>query len=132
MHILESTTSRRNRFLKRPTLPSSGLSGVSFSFNESGNLRRPCMIIDNPEVLRKLVAEHIVPQGHEHAEDIIRNPKVVHWIDHYAQRMNILTEMEWQRKIEVEAAQPSKLPFGPYAASPLQACASSSGNLIQR
>jgi MoaA/NifB/PqqE/SkfB family radical SAM enzyme len=71
-----------------------------FPFNESGNLRRPCMIIDNPEVLRKLVAEHIVPQGHEHAEDIIRNPKVVHWIDRYAQRMKVLTEGEWQRKIE--------------------------------
>jgi MoaA/NifB/PqqE/SkfB family radical SAM enzyme len=71
-----------------------------FPFNESANLRRPCMIIDNPEVLRKLVAQYVVPAGHEHAEDIIWNPNVVEWIDRYAARMKELTEPEWQRKIE--------------------------------
>ncbi len=71
----------------------------AFPFNESGNLRRPCMIIDNPEVLRKLVNEHVVPKGHENAEDIIQDPKVIQWIDQYAQRMEKLTESEWRQKI---------------------------------
>jgi MoaA/NifB/PqqE/SkfB family radical SAM enzyme len=75
-----------------------------FPYNDNANLRRPCMIIDNPEVLRKLVAEYVVPQGHEHAEDIIRDSNVVNWIDRYAQRMKELTEPEWQRKIEDPAS----------------------------
>jgi hypothetical protein len=58
------------------------------------------MIIDNPEVPRKSVWEYVVPQGREHAEDIIRDPKVVRWIDDYARRTKELTEAEWQRKIE--------------------------------
>ena len=31
-----------------------------FPYNANGNLLRPCMIIDNPHVLREAVAEHIV------------------------------------------------------------------------
>lgn len=72
----------------------------SFPFNDSGNLRRPCMIIDNPGVLRKLVSEHVVPQGHEQAEQIVHDPDVVRWIDRYAERMTELTESEWRQKIE--------------------------------
>jgi hypothetical protein len=45
-----------------------------FPYSDNGNLRRPCMIIDNPEVLRKLVEEHLVPAGHEHSEDLIYDP----------------------------------------------------------
>jgi len=76
----------------------------AFPFNESGNLRRPCMIIDNPGVLRRLVAEHVVPQGHAHAEDIVRDPEVVRWVDRYAERMEQLTEDEWRRKIDDPAS----------------------------
>ena len=71
-----------------------------FPFNERANLKRPCMIIDNPEVLRKAVRDHIVPQGHDHAEDIIRDPKVVQWIDSYAARFKELTEPSWALSIE--------------------------------
>lgn len=71
-----------------------------FPYNETANLKRPCMIIDNPEVLRRVVREHVVPQGHEHAEDLIRDPKVVEWVDRYAKRMEELTEPEWRRLIE--------------------------------
>jgi hypothetical protein len=38
------------------------------------DLRRPCMIIDNPQVLRKVVEEHLAPAGHEHSEDLVRDP----------------------------------------------------------
>ncbi len=67
-----------------------------FPYNTSGNLKRPCMIVDNPEVLRRVVREHIVPQGHPHAEDIILDPRVRAWVDHYASRMEELTEADWE------------------------------------
>jgi MoaA/NifB/PqqE/SkfB family radical SAM enzyme len=76
----------------------------AFPFNESANLQRPCMILDNPEILRSLVAEYMVPQGHEHAEDILRSPDVVKWVDDYSRRMEELTESEWRRRIENPAS----------------------------
>jgi MoaA/NifB/PqqE/SkfB family radical SAM enzyme len=70
-----------------------------FPYNEQGNLRRPCMIVDNPLVLRKAVAEHLVPAGHEHSEDIVKDPKVVAWIDDYAAHFKDLTDPIWERQI---------------------------------
>jgi len=70
-----------------------------FPYNDSGNLRRPCMIVDNPRVLRKVVAEHLVPAGHEHSEDVIKDPKVVAWADDYSERFAALTEPLWQAQI---------------------------------
>lgn len=71
-----------------------------FPFSENGNLKRPCMIIDNPQVLRKLVNEYVVPQGHAHAEDILCDPKVMQWIDDYAARFRELTDPVWEKLIE--------------------------------
>jgi len=76
----------------------------AFPFNESANLQRPCMIVDNPEVLRRLVSEYMVPQGHEHAEDLLRDPEVVKWADSYARRMEELTESEWLQRIDNPAS----------------------------
>jgi MoaA/NifB/PqqE/SkfB family radical SAM enzyme len=71
-----------------------------FPYNAEGNLKRPCMIIDNPEVLRKTVEEHVAPQGHEHSEDIIRDPEVVEWVDDYALRFKQLVDPIWLEMIE--------------------------------
>jgi MoaA/NifB/PqqE/SkfB family radical SAM enzyme len=71
-----------------------------FPYNETGNLRRPCMIIDNPEVLREAVQEHLIPAGHEHSEDIIRDPAVVRWVDAYAREFAELTDPVWLKQIE--------------------------------
>jgi MoaA/NifB/PqqE/SkfB family radical SAM enzyme len=70
-----------------------------FPYNEEGNLRRPCMIVDNPRVLRKVVAEHLVPAGHVHSEDIVTDPRVVAWADDYAARFKDLTDPIWQKVI---------------------------------
>ena len=70
-----------------------------FPYNDNANLKRPCMIIDNPQVLRKLVDQYLVPQGHEHSEDLIHDPKVVAWIDEYAQRFKELTDPVWEAQI---------------------------------
>jgi MoaA/NifB/PqqE/SkfB family radical SAM enzyme len=70
-----------------------------FPYNENANLRRPCMIVDNPQVLRKVVTEHLVPAGHQHSEDIIKDPAVVEWVDRYAERLKELTDPIWQAQI---------------------------------
>jgi MoaA/NifB/PqqE/SkfB family radical SAM enzyme len=71
-----------------------------FPYNDIANLKRPCMIMDNPQVLRKVVEEHLVPQGHQHSQDIIRDPDVVEWIDRYSERFKDLTDPVWLELIE--------------------------------
>ncbi len=70
-----------------------------FPYNESANLRRPCILMDNPEVLRELVQEYMIPYGHPHSEDLIRDPSIMAWVDSYAARMKELTEAEWMETI---------------------------------
>jgi MoaA/NifB/PqqE/SkfB family radical SAM enzyme len=70
-----------------------------FPYNPTGNLRRPCMIVDNPQVLRKVVKEHLVPAGHAHSEDVVDDPKVVDWVDRYATRFQELTDPLWEAQI---------------------------------
>jgi len=72
----------------------------AFPYNDTGNLKRPCPITDNPQVLRKLVQEYVVDQGHPHSEDIVRDPAVTRWMDDYAERFKALVEPEWVRTIE--------------------------------
>jgi len=71
----------------------------AFPYNDTANLKRPCPIIDNPKVLRRLVDEHMVPFGHRHAEDIVRKPEVIRWVDDYAEAFRELVEAEWQETI---------------------------------
>jgi len=73
---------------------------AAFPYNETGNLKRPCIIIDNPQVLRDLVDQFMVPQGHPHSEDIIHDPVVKVWVDDYAAKLKELTEPEWLSIIE--------------------------------
>ncbi len=70
-----------------------------FPYNETGNLLRPCMIIDNPQVLRKLVEQYVIPAGHSHADAVIRDPRFIAWTDRYAARMAELTEPLWEQMI---------------------------------
>ncbi len=72
----------------------------AFPFNAAGNLKRPCLITDNPKILRKLIDEHMLAKGHTHSEDIVRDPQVTAWIDDYAGRLKELTEPEWLRIIQ--------------------------------
>jgi MoaA/NifB/PqqE/SkfB family radical SAM enzyme len=71
-----------------------------FPYNETGNLKRPCLLTDNPDVLRRLVDEYMVPEGHAHSEDIIRDSAVRSWIDTYSKQFKDLTEPEWLEIIE--------------------------------
>ena len=71
----------------------------SFPYNDNANLRRPCMIIDNPEILRNAVHKHVAKEAHEGSEDIINDPKVMDFIDNYSAKVKELTEEEWVRDI---------------------------------
>ena len=51
------------------------------------------------KVLRELVDEYLVPEGHEHSEDIIHDPDVVSWIDDYAAGFKQLVEPVWLQTI---------------------------------
>lgn len=72
----------------------------AFPFNETGNLKRPCIVIDNPRVLRNLVREHAIRPSHPGAGALIEDPKVAAWVDNYAERFKQLTEPDWLRMIE--------------------------------
>ena len=45
------------------------------------------------------MAEHLVPAGHEHSEDIVKDPAVVSWADDYSARFRALTEPLWEAQI---------------------------------
>lgn len=70
-----------------------------FPYNETANLKRPCMIIDNPQVLRDIVRKHQAASGHTHAEAIVSDPDVIQWVDRYAQEFAALTDPEWEKII---------------------------------
>ncbi len=70
-----------------------------FPYNKRGNLKRPCMILDNPEVLRDTVRSHLAVSGHAQAEAIVSDPAVTRWIDSYAEEFAALVDPEWGRTI---------------------------------
>ncbi len=70
-----------------------------FPYNEKGNLKRPCMIIDNPQVLRDSVHRCGAVSSHARAEAIVSDPAVVKWIDRYAEEFAALTDPEWEKMI---------------------------------
>lgn len=64
-------------------------------YSEYKNLFTPCVIIDNPGVLRELVKEYGVQPSHEGAESLVEDPRIVEHLDAYAARMRELAEPEW-------------------------------------
>ncbi len=70
-----------------------------FPYNDNANLRMPCMIIDNPKVLREVVDKHVDIESHPHASDIVANPKVREWIDNYSRELGELLNPVWEEEI---------------------------------
>jgi len=61
----------------------------------SENLLTPCMIIDNPHILREAVATCHVHPTHESADQILKG-EIAKFLDEYAKKIKCLTEEEWQ------------------------------------
>jgi len=72
----------------------------AFPYNETANLRRPCILTDNPQVLRTLVRDYMPDPGHAHSEDLVSDPATMAWADQYARRWKELTEDDWLATIE--------------------------------
>lgn len=60
-----------------------------------GNLMTPCMIIDNPHILRKAVSLTGVYPTHEEA-DAILDGKISEGLDKYAQEIHQIFDPIWQ------------------------------------
>jgi MoaA/NifB/PqqE/SkfB family radical SAM enzyme len=66
-------------------------------YRENRNLYTPCAIIDNPELLRRLVREHGIKPSHTGAESLVEDPRIVQHLDRYAARMHELSDEDWLR-----------------------------------
>jgi len=61
----------------------------------NGNLLAPCMIIDNPEVLRQAVAKTGARPTHEGAQLILGDP-IREGLDNYARQIHQITRPAWE------------------------------------
>ncbi|MDH5406796.1 MAG: radical SAM protein, partial [Candidatus Aminicenantes bacterium] len=64
------------------------------------NLYVPCMIIDNPQVLREIVALSGAHPTHQGAESVISDPRIKAHLDRYAAEMHRLTDDLWEKTQE--------------------------------
>jgi hypothetical protein len=56
------------------------------------------MIIDNPEVMRRVMKKSGARPTHPGAETIIEDPKITKFLDRYSERMHELTDEAWKRE----------------------------------
>lgn len=67
-------------------------------YSENANLYTPCMIIDNPEVLRRLVKEYGARPSHSGAESIVEDPAIREHLDAYSAEFRRLSDPDWRRE----------------------------------
>jgi len=61
----------------------------------SKNLLTPCMIIDNPDILREAIKNRNAYPTHEDADQILKG-EIACFLDSYSKRIKELTEQDWQ------------------------------------
>lgn len=66
-------------------------------YTENRNLYAPCMIIDNPQVLRDLVKEYGARPSHDGAQSVTEDPRIVEHLDGYSKRFRELSDPDWLR-----------------------------------
>ncbi len=62
------------------------------------NLLRPCMIIDNPNILRNVVKKCNAKPTHHGADSVINDTKIIKHLDEYSKKMAELTEPIWEKE----------------------------------
>ena len=67
-------------------------------YSDINNVYAPCMIIDNPQILRRVVREFRARPSHEGAETVVEDPAIVAHLDRYASRMHEITDPQWLRE----------------------------------
>lgn len=68
----------------------------------SHNLLTPCMLIDNPEVLRECVKKFKPYFTHEGADSIVNDKKLVEHIDKYSQAYHKIADRDWEEEFGEE------------------------------
>ncbi|MFA6989039.1 MAG: radical SAM protein [Candidatus Gastranaerophilaceae bacterium] len=61
-----------------------------------GNMLRPCMIVDHPEVLRKYYEEFKPYETHKGAADYLTKPEIIRKIDEYSCNVKEIMDKEWE------------------------------------
>jgi len=62
------------------------------------NYLMPCCIIDNPEVLRNAVKKSGAYPTHKGADSIVKDKKIMKFLDNYSKKMMKLTKKDWNEK----------------------------------
>ena len=62
---------------------------------EDGNMLRPCMIVDRPEVLRKYYEEFKPYETHIGAADYLTKPEIIEQVDKYAAEVKEVMDKNW-------------------------------------
>lgn len=60
-----------------------------------GNMLRPCMIVDRPEVLREYYNTYKPYETHTGAADYLTKPEIMEQIDRYAEEVKEVTNKNW-------------------------------------
>ena len=66
---------------------------------EDGNMLRPCMIVDRPDVLRKYYQEFKPYETHENAAAYLTDPKITSEIDKYSEEVKQILDEDWRNNL---------------------------------
>lgn len=64
----------------------------------SDNLLTPCLIIDQPWVLREIVKKCGAFSTHEGAETIIKDPKIIRHLNQYSKKLHQIEDPIWEKE----------------------------------
>ena len=66
---------------------------------EDGNMLRPCMIVDRPEVLRSYYEKFKPYETHENAAAYLTNPEITSKIDQYSKDVKEILDKDWRENL---------------------------------
>ncbi|MDO5305590.1 MAG: hypothetical protein Q4E87_08465, partial [bacterium] len=66
---------------------------------EDGNLLRPCMIVDRPDVLRGYYEQFKPYETHKGAADYLTNPEIKAQIDKYSSDVKEILDVDWRENL---------------------------------
>lgn len=66
---------------------------------EDGNMLRPCMIVDRPDILRKYYEEFQPYETHKGAADYLTNPDIKQKIDNYSSEVKEIMDDAWENNM---------------------------------
>lgn len=67
-------------------------------YRENKNLLTPCMIIDNPEIMREVCKKCGAHSTHPGSDSIIKSPKITKHLDKYSKEYHKLMDPVWEKE----------------------------------